>query len=77
MSYNFILFPADSVKSRMQTQVIGAHEPKRGFFAVGRGIYQAGGIKALYRGCGITVARSAPSSAVIFLVYETLKEHFQ
>lgn len=77
VSYNFILFPADSVKSRMQTEVLAVGDVKKGFFEVGRGIYRAGGIKALYRGCGITVARSAPSSAVIFLVYETLKEFFE
>ena len=28
------------------------------------------GIKGLYRGCGITVARAAPSNAALFCVYE-------
>jgi len=73
VSYNFVLFPADSVKSRMQTEAISADEKTKGFWAVGRGMYKAGGLKSLYRGCGITCARSAPSSAIIFLCYEKLK----
>lgn len=78
VGYNFILFPADSIKSRMQTEAIGlASNEVKGFWAVGSGIYQAGGLKALYRGCGITCMRSAPSSAVIFLCYEKLKEFFR
>ena len=72
-----MLFPADTIKSRMQTSAISkAGEQAPGFWAVGRGMYAAGGISALYRGCGITVARSAPSSALIFLCYEQLKEWF-
>ena len=74
--YNFILFPADTIKSRMQTEAIGVGGRSAGFVEVARGIWQYGGIKALYRGCGITVARSAPSSALIFTVYEGLKSYF-
>ncbi|KAA8896288.1 mitochondrial carrier domain-containing protein [Sphaerosporella brunnea] len=78
VSYNFLFFPADSIKSRMQTEAIGvAGERVKGFWEVGMGIYKAGGIKALYRGCGITCFRSAPSSAIIFLCYEKLKEWFR
>ncbi|KAI9324840.1 mitochondrial carrier domain-containing protein [Zopfochytrium polystomum] len=33
------------------------------------------GVRGLYRGCGITVARSAPTSAVIFATYETLARY--
>ncbi|KAJ1968200.1 mitochondrial ornithine carrier protein [Dispira parvispora] len=39
---------------------------------IGSGLYQGGGIRALYRGCGITVARAAPSNAVLFVTYEYL-----
>lgn len=74
VAYNGALFPADTVKSRMQTEAIGVKS--RGFWTVGREIYSQGGIKALYRGCGITVLRSAPSSAIIFTVYEGLKAYF-
>ncbi|KAG0639940.1 mitochondrial carrier domain-containing protein [Tuber brumale] len=76
VSYNFILFPADSVKSRMQTEAIGIRGDKKGFVQVATGMYRASGIRGLYRGCGLTCMRSAPSSAVIFLVYESMKKHF-
>ena len=77
VSYNFILFPADTIKSRMQTEAVGVKGEKvKGFATVGKELYTAGGLRALYRGCGITVARSAPASAIIFLTYETLKELF-
>jgi ornithine carrier protein len=71
-----MLFPADSIKSRMQTQVLYPGEKAKGFLEITSGMYKAGGIKAFYRGCGITCFRSAPSSAVIFLCYEKLKEWF-
>ncbi|KAF9928150.1 hypothetical protein FBU30_002606 [Linnemannia zychae] len=84
MAYNFILFPADCIKSHMQTQdvlrseqtVTGAPMPKQGFLATGKEIFRSEGIRGLYRGCGITVARSAPSSAIIFMTYEMLSRHF-
>ncbi|KAL7269096.1 mitochondrial ornithine carrier protein [Rhizina undulata] len=77
VSYNFVLFPADSVKSRMQTEAIGIRgEKSKGFFTVAKGMYRAGGLSSLYRGCGITCLRSAPSSAIIFLVYESMKAYF-
>jgi mitochondrial ornithine carrier protein len=74
ISYNFILYPADSIKSTIQTaEEIGGGDPKsikaRGFFQVGRDIYRSRGIKGLYSGCGLTCMRSAPSSAMIFLIY--------
>lgn len=78
VSYNVVLFPADSVKSAMQTE-----EELRGrgvgprarpqFWKVAKEIYRTRGIKGLYAGCGVTVARSAPSSAMIFVIYETLE----
>lgn len=78
--FNLSLFPADTIKSRIQTEAVVAQHSgtgkvlQKGFFEVGRHIYKTGGLKALYRGCGITIARAAPSSAVIFATYEKLKE---
>ncbi|KAF9171016.1 hypothetical protein BGX21_000009 [Mortierella sp. AD011] len=85
MAYNFILFPADCIKSHMQTQdVLRSHQrstngtplPKQGFLSTGKEIFRSEGIRGLYRGCGITVARSAPSSAIIFMTYELLSRRF-
>lgn len=76
MSYNFLFFPADTIKSRMQTEDVGLKRITGGkstFGSVGKAIWRQSGIKGLYRGCGITVARSIPSSAFIFTIYEELK----
>ncbi|KAK6336405.1 hypothetical protein TWF696_001964 [Orbilia brochopaga] len=74
--YNGVLFPADTIKSRMQTAAVGVDVRPLGFVGTGTAIWREGGLAGLYRGCGVTVARAAPASAVIFLVYESLKAHF-
>ncbi|RGB35724.1 mitochondrial carrier domain-containing protein [Rhizophagus diaphanus] len=81
MAYNLLMFPVDSIKSQMQTdeeimKVTGKDVVKRGFWRVGRELYKSDGISGFYRGCGITVARAAPSSAIIFMTYELLCRHF-
>ncbi|KAK9703575.1 mitochondrial ornithine carrier protein [Basidiobolus ranarum] len=80
MSYNFILFPADVIKSQMQTEVVGQSQYtsqfKRGIIQIAKELYAAEGIRGFYRGCGITVAKSAPTSAIIFFTHETLTRHF-
>ncbi|KAK5011967.1 amino-acid transporter arg-13 [Cryomyces antarcticus] len=77
MSYNFIFYPADTIKSRMQTEEIGAvNGGKRTFWSVGAALWRQQGMKGMYRGCGITVGRAAPSSAFIFTVYEYLRKTF-
>lgn len=74
MAYNFIFFPADTIKSKIQTGELTSVKPK--FTNVGKELYRSHGLRGLYRGCGITVARSAPSSALIFTVYEYLRKTF-
>lgn len=78
MSYNFVFYPADTIKSRMQTEDISkAMSAKRNtFWSVGKDLWRDQGIRGMYRGCGITVARAAPSSAFIFTIYEALKTAF-
>ena len=73
MSYNLVLFPADSIKSRMQTDSISDLYGSRGFWQVGKEMWKYGGTRVFYRGCLITVLRAAPSSAIIFWTYESLK----
>ena len=78
VNYNFVCFPADTIKSRMQTAEVGPPGAKAGgrretFWESGRALWRLQGLKGMYRGCGITVARSAPSSAVIFAVEEALQ----
>ncbi|KAL1884261.1 hypothetical protein VTK73DRAFT_3245 [Phialemonium thermophilum] len=76
MSYNFLFFPADTVKSRMQTTPIGGSIGNRSFVEETVALWKQAGLRGFYRGCGITVLRSAPSSAFIFMVYDGLKKHF-
>jgi len=74
VSYNFVFFPADTIKSRMQTEeVTPAGNGRASFWSSGKALWQQQGLKGMYRGCGITVARAAPSSAFIFAVYEGLR----
>ena len=74
--YNLALFPADTVKSTIQTEeelrprAKGAPLPT--FFGTLRQLYVKQGLRGLYAGCGITIARSVPSSALIFLIYDGL-----
>lgn len=76
MAYNFLFFPADTIKSRMQTSSVHENGPKKEFWTEGMAIWRQYGLKGLYRGCGITVVRSAPSSAFIFIVFDALKGRF-
>ena len=76
VSYNFILFPADCVKSAIQTAAeLDPHGPKLGFLEMGKKIYRTRGLKGLYAGCGLTCLKSAPSCALVFVLYENLTQH--
>ncbi|WFD29343.1 mitochondrial ornithine carrier protein [Malassezia sp. CBS 17886] len=80
MCYNVSLFPADSVKSMMQTErelrahahPVVRHAP--GFLATFMRIYRTRGVVGLYAGVGITCLRSAPSSGLVFLIYNKLEQ---
>jgi ornithine carrier protein len=84
VAFNLSLYPADTVKSAMQTEpVLRPRDPhasavleKPSFLRTFVAMYRAQGIPGLYAGCGITVARSIPSSAIIFLIYDGLKQYF-
>ena len=71
MGYWTAFYPADTVKSLIQTNP-GHHG--KGFLETFTAVYQTQGVRGLYRGWGITAARAAPAHAAIFAVYEyTLK----
>ncbi|TDL24609.1 mitochondrial carrier [Rickenella mellea] len=80
VAYNVVLFPADSVKSAIQTEeelrprAPGVKAPT--FWGMAGQMYRKQGVKGLYAGMGITVARAVPSSALIFLIYDGLVKHF-
>jgi hypothetical protein len=70
MAYWAVLYPADTVKSAMQTAGPGAAAGAPTFGGTLSAIYRAGGLRALYAGILPTVIRAAPSNAVIFWAYE-------
>ncbi|KAK0559694.1 mitochondrial ornithine carrier protein [Tilletia horrida] len=80
VAYNVVLFPADCVKSTMQTEYelrggdANPNNKPTGFMQTARNIYKSRGIRGLYAGCGLTCLRSAPSSALIFLLYNKLEQ---
>lgn len=76
VSYNFLFYPADTIKSRMQTTPLGGLGEKPTFWKESVAVWRQHGLRGLYRGCGITCLRSAPSSAFIFMVYDGLKRNF-
>lgn len=76
-SYNFLFFPADTIKSRMQTSSVESATSTMTFWKEGKALWKQYGLRGLYRGCGITVLRSAPSSAFIFVIYDFLKLNFR
>ena len=59
MGVDFILFPLDTVKTRLQS--------KNGFL-------KSGGFRGIYSGLGSTMIGSAPTAALFFTVYETSKK---
>ena len=73
ISYTLSLFPADSIKSSIQTHAELTGTAPKAFLATGREIFRARGLKGLYSGCGITCFKSACSSALVFVIYSNLE----
>ncbi|KAL1714701.1 mitochondrial carrier domain-containing protein [Schizophyllum commune] len=77
IAFNVALFPADTVKSAIQTEhELHPGRPPSSFFRMFMEMYRAQGVKGLYTGCGVTIVRSVPSSAIIFLIYDELNKLF-
>lgn len=60
ISCDIILFPIDTIKTRLQSSV---------------GFVKAGGFKSIFRGVGSIALGSIPNSAVFFLAYDLSKYH--
>jgi len=58
MSAEFVLFPLDCLKTRVQSRL---------------GFQKAGGFRGIYRGCGTAISGAAPASAIFFSTYECAK----
>jgi ornithine carrier protein len=81
-----VFYPADTVKSAIQTEeelrprvgpASGAYRaPSSSFLGTFKLMWVKHGLKGLYAGCGMTVARAVPSSGIIFVVYDGLTAYF-
>lgn len=65
LAFNGSVFPADTIKSVMQTNHMG-------LMTAIHTIKERYGIAGFYRGLGITLLRSIPSNAAVFFTYERL-----
>lgn len=72
-AFNVAFFPADTVKSAMQTAADGGTPS---FLTTLKHILATSGPRGLYAGCGITIMRSMPSSAGIFVIWDGLWRMF-
>ena len=68
VGYNISLFPADSIKSRMQTD-----DRKLSFWKVGKEIVRESGLRGLYRGCLVTCVRAGPSNFFFYSIYNATR----
>lgn len=77
-----VFYPADTVKSAIQTEEelrprTGPRKPlSSSFVGTFKLMWMKQGLKGLYAGCGMTVARAVPSSGIIFVVYDGLTAYF-
>lgn len=69
VSYWALPFPADTVKSKLQTDARYAGRP---FLEVFRSVVREEGVQGLYRGLTITCLRAAPAHALLFYAYEVV-----
>ncbi|TRM57524.1 mitochondrial carrier domain-containing protein [Schizophyllum amplum] len=82
----FALYPVDTVKSAMQTEVDMGYlqgkvdgnraRAKTSFLGALRNMYRSHGLRGLYAGCGMTVAQAIPTSGIVFVVYDGLAGYF-
>ena len=85
--YRLSLYPADTVKSAIQTaeelRPSNTFTPSAkmiqgpgSFWETAKAMYTTRGVRGLYAGCGMTIARAIPSSAIVFVVYDGLNQRF-
>jgi ornithine carrier protein len=78
--YNIILFPADTVKSTIQTEEElrprAKGVPRPTFFGMLKQLYVRQGLRGLYAGCGVTIAKAVPGSGLVFMIYDGLCKQF-
>jgi ornithine carrier protein len=72
ITFNLALYPADTIKSVIQ----GHKDINVDWKRVIQTIYKNEGVRGFYNGMGITLLRAVPSNALVFLLYDYLKNKF-
>ena len=74
LGYWSVLYPADTVKTRMQ---LDSAYQRLGLWQSLRRVYllDNGGMRALYRGYGVTAVHAVMANATIFTTYEMVKKY--
>ncbi|KAG2735305.1 hypothetical protein G9P44_001519 [Scheffersomyces stipitis] len=78
ITFNFSVFPVDTIKSNIQTyDILNPNKKHIGFLEFTKMLLaRPGGITNLYNGLAITLIRCVPANALIFYSYELLKRNF-
>uniref|UniRef100_A0A8D9AI62 Mitoferrin-1 n=1 Tax=Cacopsylla melanoneura TaxID=428564 RepID=A0A8D9AI62_9HEMI len=71
-----VMYPLDSVKTRMQSLTASSSELGRGMGDVFRGMVAQEGVMRPLRGVNAVILGAAPAHALYFSCYEFLKENF-
>jgi len=74
VAYWGVPFPADTVKTKQQTDPRFAG---RAFADVFRAVLREEGVAGLYKGAGITCGRAAPAHALLFFAFESASRFFK
>lgn len=69
-----LAYPADTVKTHLQTLPLSASAHERSIVHTVRTIYAQHGARYFYRGLGTCLARAFPVNAITFVVYKRLKQ---
>jgi ornithine carrier protein len=69
VAYNICMYPADTIKSVMQTNAATLSMDSQ---SVARTIYAQYGLRGFYRGVTPTVLRAMPANAALFYSYESV-----
>ncbi|KAF8626959.1 hypothetical protein AX15_004614 [Amanita polypyramis BW_CC] len=68
----FRIRPSSSQPSPATVTIVRPDKAADTFLTVTKRMYAANGIRGFYAGCGMTIARAVPGSAVVFVVYDGL-----
>jgi len=73
----FVTYPSDTIRRMLQIQSANGMQKYNGFMNCIAETIKTQGIFRLYRGLSVKLVRVMPDAAILFLAYETVKNHFE